>query len=101
MLGGHEMTIKVRDPLAEINKAGEREQVGALQSLEGKRVGLLWSQHASSVKFWPVLEKVVEAKFRPSEVHRLYKQSTWNVVSPTELEEFRRKVDYVLVGVGG
>jgi hypothetical protein len=95
------MTIKVRDPLAEINKAAERERVGALQSLEGKRVGLLWSQHASSVKFWPVLEKVVEAKFRPSEVHRLYKQSTWNVVSPTELEEFRQKVDYVLVGVGG
>ncbi len=95
------MTLRVRDPLAEIHEAAERKQIGALQSLEGRRVGLLWSQHASSVKFWPVLEKVVEAKFRPSEVHRLYKQSTWNVVSPAELEEFVRKVDYVVVGVGG
>lgn len=95
------MTLRVRDPLAEIREAAERKPIGPLQSLEGRRVGLLWSQHASSVKFWPVLEKVVEAKFRPSEVHRLYKQSTWNVVSPAELAEFVRKVDYVVVGVGG
>jgi hypothetical protein len=34
-------------------------------------------------------------------VHRLYKKSTWNVAAPEEIEELARKVDYVLVGVGG
>jgi hypothetical protein len=95
------MTIRVRSPLAEINEAPARKQVRALPSLEGRRMGLLWSQHASSVKFWPVLEKVAEATFRPFEVHRLYKKSTWNVAAPDEIEELARKVDYVLVGVGG
>jgi hypothetical protein len=95
------MTIRVRSPLADINEGAERVEVRALASLEGTRMGFLWSQHASSVKFWPVFEKVAEAKFRPSEVHRLYKKSTWNVATPEEIEEFARKVDYVLVGVGG
>lgn len=95
------MTIRVRDPLAEISQAAGRREVSALPSLEGRRMGLLWSQHASSVKFWPVFEQVAEARFRPSEVHRLYKESTWNVVPPAELEAFARKVDFVLVGVGG
>lgn len=95
------MTIRVRSPLAEINEAPAGKQIRALPSLEGRRMGLLWSQHASSVKFWPVLEKVAEAAFRPAEVHRLYKASTWNVAAPDEIEELARKVDYVLVGVGG
>jgi hypothetical protein len=95
------MTIRVRSPLAEINEAPAGKRVRALPSVEGRRMGLLWSQHASSVKFWPVLEKVAEATFRPSEVHRLYKKSTWNVAAPEEIEELARKVDYVLVGVGG
>ena len=63
-------------------------------------MGLLFSQHAASVKFWPVLERVAEARFRPSEVHRLYKSSTWNTAPPEQLEEFTGKVDYVLVGTG-
>jgi len=95
------MAIRVRSPLAEISEAPAGKQVRALPSLEGRRMGLLWSQHASSVKFWPVLETVAEAAFRPSEVHRLYKKSTWNVAAPDEIEELARKVDYVLVGVGG
>ena len=95
------MTLRIRDPLADINKAATGKTFRALHSLEGKRMGLLWSQHASSVKFWPVLEKVAEQRFRPAEIHRLYKKSTWNVVPPAELAEFVRNVDYVVVGVGG
>jgi hypothetical protein len=95
------MTIRVRSPLAEINEAPAGKRIRALPSLEGRRMGLLWSQHASSVKFWPVLEKVAEATFRPSEIHRLYKKSTWNVATPDEIEALARQVDYVLVGVGG
>lgn len=95
------MTIRVRSPLAEIRQAPSGKTLRVLASLEGRRMGLLWSQHASSVKFWPVFEKVAEARFRPSAVHRLYKKSTWNVASPDEVAGLAERVDYVFVGVGG
>jgi hypothetical protein len=94
------MTIRVRSPLADINQAPRGNPVRALSSLDGKRMGLLWSQHAATVKFWPVLEAVAEAKLRPSEVHRMYKTSTWNVAPPDAIVDFAARVDYVLVGVG-
>ena len=62
------MTIRVRSPLADINAAPPGETVRVPPSLEGGRMGFLWGQHASSVKFWPVFEKVAEARFRPSEI---------------------------------
>jgi hypothetical protein len=95
------MTLKFRDPRAEINRPPEGRRIRRLEVIEGTRMGLLWSQHASSEKFWPVFERVAEQRFHPSEVHRLYKASTWNVATPAEIEEFARKVDYVVVGVGG
>jgi hypothetical protein len=95
------MTIRVRSPLAEINQAPAGKPVRALSSFEGARMGLLWSQHASSVKFWPVFEKVAEARFRPSSIRRLYKTSTWNVAPRDDIAELAQHVDYVFVGVGG
>lgn len=94
------MAIRVRSPLADINEAPRSRPLRALSALEGRRLGLLWSQHAATVMFWPVLEAVAEARFRPAEVHRLYKTSTWNVANPEEIGAFAPKVDYVLVGVG-
>jgi hypothetical protein len=93
--------MRIMDPLAEISKPPEGKPIRSLQSLEGKRMGLLWSQHASSVKFWPVFESVAAEMLRPSETHRLYKSSSWNTADPDEIEELVRKVDYVIVGVGG
>ncbi|MBI1733941.1 MAG: hypothetical protein HYR51_02095 [Candidatus Rokubacteria bacterium] len=95
------MTIRVRSPLADINEAPRGKTVRGLAALEGRRMGLLWGQHASSVKFWPVFEKVAEARFRPSEIHRVYKASTWNVAPAEDIEALAGKVDYVVVGVGG
>ncbi len=95
------MTIRVRSPLADINQAPPGKPVRALPALEGGRMGLLWSQHASSVKFWPVFERVAEARFHPSDVRRLYKTSTWNVAPPDDIRTLAEQVDYVFVGVGG
>jgi hypothetical protein len=95
------MTIRVRSPLADIDQAPAGKPVRSLSSLAGARMGLLWSQHASSVKFWPVFEKVAEARFRPSAIERLYKTSTWNVAPPGEIADLAQRVDYVFVGVGG
>ena len=95
------MTLRVRSPLAEINTPPEGKRIRRLETVTGTRVGLLWSQHASSEKFWPVFERVVETTLHPSEVHRLYKASTWNVATPEQVAELSRQVDYVFVGVGG
>jgi hypothetical protein len=95
------MTLRIRDPRADINRPPEGRRIRRLEVIEGTRMGLLWSQHASSEKFWPVFERIAEQRFHPSKVHRLYKASTWNVATPAEIEEFARQVDYVLVGVGG
>lgn len=93
--------IRVRNPLADIAPPQEGLELRRLQDLRGARLGLLWSQHASSAKFWPVFEQVAEEVFEPTEVHRLYKDSTWNVAPPEQVQDLASKVDYVLVGVGG
>ena len=95
------MTLRVRDPRAEIATPPEGKRIRRLETLAGTRMGLLWSQHASSEKFWPVFERVVETALHPAEVHRLYKDSTWNVATPEQVEGLAQRVDFVLVGVGG
>ena len=94
------MSLRVLDPVAEIYKPAEGKPLRGIQSLEGKRVGLLWGRHAASMKFWPVLEEVVATRFRPSEAVRLYKPSTWNPAPLPDVEELAKKIDYALIGVG-
>lgn len=93
------MVIRVLDPIADINKPAEGKPFRRVDSLRGKRVGLLWGRHAASMKFWPVLEEVVVRKFSAEPV-RLYKYSTWNPAPMPELEELAGKIDYALIGVG-
>ena len=93
------MVIRVLDPIADINKPAHRKPVRSLQSLQGKRAGLLWGGHAASVKFWPVFEEVVLKKFSAEPV-RLYKKSSWNPAPLPDLEALAGKIDYALIGVG-
>jgi hypothetical protein len=95
------MMLRVRDPLADINRPPEGKRLRRLEAVQGTRMGLLWSQHASSEKFWPVFERIAEHDLHPSEVHRLYKHSTWNVATADQVTALASKVDYALVGVGG
>ena len=95
------MTLRVRDPRADINKPPSGRRIRTLEVIEGTRVGLLWSQHASSEKFWPVFERIVQQRMHPSRVEKLYKRSTWNVATPEEVADFAGRIDYALVGVGG
>lgn len=95
------MKLRVRDPLADINTPPDGKRLRRVEVLEGARMGLLWSQHASSEQFWPVFERVAEARLHPSAVHRLYKDSTWNVATADQVAALARQVDFVLVGVGG
>lgn len=93
------MVLRVLDPIADINKPAERKQMKGVESLYGKRVGLLWGGHAASVKFWPVFEEVVLKKFS-GEAVRLYKNSSWNPAPAKDLEELAGKIDYAFIGVG-
>lgn len=94
------MAMRILDPVGELAQAPEGRPMRTVETLEGRRLGLLWSKHAASVKFWPVLEEVLLERFKPVEVVRLYKKSTWNPAPPEEVEEFARKIDYAVIGVG-
>jgi hypothetical protein len=93
------MVIRVLEPTAEINKPAARKTMRRLQSIQGKRVGLVWGRHAASVKFWPVFEEVVLKKFSADPV-RLYKNSSWNPAPLSDVEDLSGKIDYALIGVG-
>jgi hypothetical protein len=93
------MVIRVLDPIADINKPAERKPLKGIESLHGKRVGLLWGRHAASVKFWPVFEDIVLKKFSGEPV-RLYKKSSWNPAPAQDIEELAGKIDYAFIGVG-
>ena len=92
--------MRVLDPLADINKPAERKPLKGIETMHGKRVGLLWGRHAASVKFWPVLEEVVLKKFL--RVSRCGSTRTAaGIPRPTkDIEDFAGKVDYAFVGVG-
>lgn len=92
--------MRVLDPIADINPATTGKPKTSLDSLTGKRVGLLWGRHAASIKFWPVLEQVIEEMYEPAEIYRLYKDSTWNPAPMAQIEELASKIDYAIIGVG-
>lgn len=93
------MVLRVLDPMADINKPAERKAMRGLESLHGKRIGLLWGGHAASVKFWPAFEKVALEKFGGEPV-RLYKNSSWNPAPLPDLQALASKIDYAFIGVG-
>ena len=68
------MAMRILDPVGELAPAPEGRPLRPVEALEGR--------------------------FKPSESHRLYKKSTWNPAPPEEVEEFARKIDYAVVGVG-
>ena len=93
--------MKVLDPLGDIAQAPERLALRELDSFEQRRVGFIWGQHASTVKFWPVFEDLALETFKPTAVQRLYKSSTWNPASDEEVARLAPEIDFALIGVGG
>ena len=93
------MTIELFDPVGVV-EAVHSKQERALESLMGKRLGCIFNQHVSALTFWKAMEAAIEAKLRPSSVHRVYKANTWASAPKADVERLLQETDYALVGVG-
>lgn len=93
------MSILLLDPTGAVATT-ERRTERKLDGLIGKKVGYIFNQHASALGFWKALEQAVEAKFKPSAVHRVYKENTWAPAPTTAVDRLTEETDYVLVGLG-
>ena len=87
----------------------QRKPLRTIETLQNKRVGFLWGMHSLSSKFWPVLEKEVDAVFEPREIHRHYKHdtgdgkfhgNTWIASPISDIQEMAPNIDYAISGVG-
>lgn len=94
------MTLRILDPVAETRPAERAAPLPVITALAQLRVALVWSGHAATVKFWPVLERAVEDLFLPMAVRRVSKPSTWNAATPAEIDELIHGIDCAIVGVG-
>lgn len=93
------MSIQLYDPVGEVYLP-ETQPQRALATLAGKRVGLVFNQHVSSLAFWKALEEELAATLRPSSMTRVYKANTWAPAPQADAARLLQETDYVLVGVG-
>ena len=93
------MDIELFDPVGVV-EAMHSKQLRALPSIAGKRMGCIFNQHVSALSFWKGMETEIEAKFKPSGIHRIYKANTWAPAPRAEVDKLLQETDYALVGVG-
>ena len=93
------MTIQLFDPVGEV-EAVERAPMRVIESLAGKRAGLVFNQHVSALAFWKAMEAELEQTLKPLQVSRIYKSNTWAPAPRADANRLLEETDYVLVGVG-
>ena len=93
------MTIELFDPVGEV-EAITRKPQRVLETLNGKRVGLIFNQHVSALAFWQALEDEISGTLKPASMMRVYKTNTWAPAPRTEALRLIEETDYALVGVG-
>lgn len=93
------MSVQLVDPTG-ILMTVKRDGREKLASLEGKRVGFIFNQHALGVAFWNRLESEIRRIHAPSKIERVYKDNTWAPAAQPEVARLLAETDYVLVGLG-
>ena len=93
------MATQLFDPVGEV-EAIDRKPMRVIESLAGKRAGLVFNQHVSAIAFWKALEAELEKTLKPSQVSRIYKSNTWAPAPRADADRLLEETDYVLVGVG-
>lgn len=93
------MTIELFDPVGDIEQIAAKPQ-RVLETLNGKRVGLIFNQHVSALSFWQALETEIDSTLKPTSMKRVYKTNTWAPAPRADALKLLEETDYALVGVG-
>ncbi len=94
------MSIRMMNPVARPQAEVPREPV-PIEELQGRRLGLLFNGHVSSVKFWSELERILSERYRPESVASLRKENTFApAAGGGEIDRLRAEAEVVIVGVG-
>lgn len=93
------MSIELFDPVGDIEEVKAKPQ-RVLETLSGKRVGLIFNQHVSALAFWKALEDEIGATLKPASMKRVYKTNTWAPAPRADALALIDETDYALVGVG-
>jgi hypothetical protein len=92
-------TVKFLDPRAAIDPK-ERALVPALESLEGKVIGIIDNGQANSTTMFQELAKLLREKFHTKEVVFKTKPTHMQGAPPSVMEEILGRCDAVVTGLG-
>jgi hypothetical protein len=94
------MSIRMMNPVARPQAEAPREAV-PVEELHGRRLGLLFNGHVSSVRFWSELERILSERYHPQSVASLRKENTFApAAAGGEIERLRAEAEVAIVGVG-
>ena len=92
-------TLKMLDPRGSINLK-DRPLVPGVNTLEGKVIGIIDNGQSNSTTMFQELAKLIEEKFRPKEVIFRTKPSHMQGAPKPLMEDFVRRCDAVITGLG-
>jgi hypothetical protein len=92
-------TLKILDPRASVNLK-DRPLVPALDTLEGKIIGIIDNGQANSTTMFQELAKLLQEKYRPAEVLLKTKPTHMQGAPKPIMEELVRRSDAVITGLG-
>ena len=94
------MSIRMMNPVAKPYGEAYRRPV-PIDDLHGRRLGLLFNGHVSSVKFWKHLEVMLSELYHPRGVASLRKENTFApAAAEGEIAELKTRTELVVIGVG-
>ena len=92
-------TLKMLDPRGAVNP-GDRPVMRGLDSLEGKVIGIIDNGQSNSTAMFQELAKLIHEKYQPAEVLFKTKPSHMQGAPSRILDEFVRRCDAVITGLG-
>jgi len=92
-------TLKMLDPRGSINLK-DRPLVPGADTLEGKVIGIIDNGQSNSTTMFQELAKLIAEKFHPREVVFRTKPSHMQSAPKALMEDFVRRCDVVITGLG-
>ncbi len=94
-----EQTIVVLDPTA-VGRAQERPLAPRPETLEGKRIGLLWNGKSNADVFLSEVEKLLVHTYHPASTRNWSKHNASATAFESLIEELAQGCDLVVNGIG-